>query len=254
MRTTDARHSRARWACPMWQAPTHSRSAGFPGPPTDLSIEPGRLYVDGIQIEAFAEDGATYNNQPFFPPQLGRISAAGASGRRRRRRLSRRLGSRSHLHRRSGPARRRTRRRRHDDAAANCLAGARRPDAGRRLRRAGRRAAVGRTSDHAGRSRRPRPTIPASCRRPRAIAGWRTGSIASRSIRAAPLGAARFKWSRDNGSIVSAVRDIAVSGAQTTLTVNRIGRDQFLRFRVGDWVTCHGRSSRADGRDRAKWR
>ena len=52
-----------------------------------------------------------------------------------------------------------------------------------------------------------------------------------------PLGTARFKWSRDNGSIVSAVRDIAVSGTQTTLTVNRIGRDQFLRFRVGDWVT-----------------
>ena len=37
------------------------------------------------------------------------------------------------------------------------------------------------------------------------------------------LGTARFKWSRDNGSIVSAVSDIAVSGGQTTLTVNRIG-------------------------------
>ncbi len=40
------------------------------GPPTDLSINPGRLYVDGIQIEAFAEDNATYNFQPFYPPQL----------------------------------------------------------------------------------------------------------------------------------------------------------------------------------------
>ncbi|MGE5152015.1 MAG: DUF6519 domain-containing protein, partial [Rhodospirillaceae bacterium] len=40
------------------------------GPPADLSIGPGRLYVDGIQIEAFAADGATYNHQPFFPPQL----------------------------------------------------------------------------------------------------------------------------------------------------------------------------------------
>ena len=51
------------------------------------------------------------------------------------------------------------------------------------------------------------------------------------------LGTARFKWSRDNGSIVSAVRDITVSGTQTTLSVNRIGRDQFLRFQIGDWVT-----------------
>ena len=54
---------------------------------------------------------------------------------------------------------------------------------------------------------------------------------------AGALGVARFKWSRDDGSIVSVVRDIAVSGGQTTLSVNRIGRDQFLRFRVGDWVT-----------------
>src|SRR3954462_10174039 len=42
----------------------------IPGPPADLSIAPGRLYVDGIQIEAFPEDGATYGNQPFFPPPL----------------------------------------------------------------------------------------------------------------------------------------------------------------------------------------
>ncbi|MGE3783466.1 MAG: DUF6519 domain-containing protein, partial [Alphaproteobacteria bacterium] len=52
-----------------------------------------------------------------------------------------------------------------------------------------------------------------------------------------PLGTARFKWSRDNGSIVSAVTVVAVSGAQTTLTVNRIGRDPIMRFRIGDWVT-----------------
>ena len=51
------------------------------------------------------------------------------------------------------------------------------------------------------------------------------------------LGTARFKWSRDNGSIVSAVTALAVSGGQTTLTVTRIGRDQVLRFRIDDWVT-----------------
>ncbi len=51
------------------------------------------------------------------------------------------------------------------------------------------------------------------------------------------LGTARFKWSRDNGSIVSAVTGIAVAGGQTTLTVNRIGRDPVLRLRIDDWVT-----------------
>src|SRR6185436_2597767 len=31
----------------------------IPGLPPDLSIAPGRLYVDGIQIEAFAEEAST---------------------------------------------------------------------------------------------------------------------------------------------------------------------------------------------------
>ena len=55
---------------PYAVSPDAFRIGWIPGPPTDLSIEPGRLYVDGIQIEAFAADGATYNNQPFAPPQL----------------------------------------------------------------------------------------------------------------------------------------------------------------------------------------
>jgi hypothetical protein len=49
-----------------------------------------------------------------------------------------------------------------------------------------------------------------------------------------PLGTAKFKWSRDNGSIVSAVEKIASGGDR--LTVRRIGRDAVLRFKVGDWV------------------
>ena len=51
------------------------------------------------------------------------------------------------------------------------------------------------------------------------------------------LGVARFKWSRDHASIVSAVSAMAVAGVETRLTVNRIGRDQALRFRIDDWVT-----------------
>ncbi|RCJ29439.1 hypothetical protein A6770_22165 [Nostoc minutum NIES-26] len=48
------------------------------------------------------------------------------------------------------------------------------------------------------------------------------------------LGTAKFKWSRDNGSIVSAVEKISADRSQ--ITVRRIGRDSVLRFRIGDWV------------------
>lgn len=55
--------------------------------------------------------------------------------------------------------------------------------------------------------------------------------------RGGPLGTALFKWSRDNGSIVSRVSAIAVAGGVSRITVNRIGRDDTLRFRIDDWVT-----------------
>jgi Family of unknown function (DUF6519) len=50
------------------------------------------------------------------------------------------------------------------------------------------------------------------------------------------LGAARFKWSRDNASVVSAVTGIGTSGTASQLVVNRIGRDAVLRFATGNWV------------------
>jgi len=49
------------------------------------------------------------------------------------------------------------------------------------------------------------------------------------------MGTAKWKWSRDNGSIVSAVTGFS-TGSPTRLTVNRIGRDPVLRFRISDWV------------------
>ncbi len=45
-------------------------------------------------------------------------------------------------------------------------------------------------------------------------------------------GQARFKWARDDASILTTVETI--NGNQ--LTVRRIGRDAVLRFRIGDWV------------------
>ncbi|MGQ0445495.1 MAG: DUF6519 domain-containing protein [Beijerinckiaceae bacterium] len=208
----------------------------IPSPPVDLSISPGRLYVDGIQIEAFAEDNATYNHQPFFPPQspgfpppplpatgdavvyldvwdreityiedpeLLDVALGGADTAARRQTV---------WQVRVEPM---------PDAACGMPVGAP-PSAGRLTSRA---------------IAPPAPDDP--CILPPA-SGYR--GIENRLYRievhnGGPLGTARFKWSRDNGTIVSAVRDIAVSGTQTVLTVNRIGRDQFLRFRAGDWVT-----------------
>ncbi len=37
------------------------------GPPVDLSIEPGRLYLDGWLAELFPDEGVTYLSQPYLP-------------------------------------------------------------------------------------------------------------------------------------------------------------------------------------------
>lgn len=50
------------------------------------------------------------------------------------------------------------------------------------------------------------------------------------------LTTARFKWSRENASVVSEVTQISTSGSQSTLMVTRIGRDKVLRFQQNDWV------------------
>ncbi len=47
---------------------------------------------------------------------------------------------------------------------------------------------------------------------------------------------ATFKWSRDNGSVVSGVNAISPSGPNSAVTLTSLGRDQVLRFKSGDWV------------------
>jgi hypothetical protein len=206
------------------------------GPPADLSIGLGRLYVDGIQIECFAEDGATYNNQPFYPPQLPGFPppALPTSGDavvyldvwarevtyvEDRDLLDAALGGADTTTRWQTVWQLRV------DPMPGAVCGV----------AVGEAASAGRLTSRA--IAPPAPDDP--CILPPA-SGYR--GLENRLYRVeihegGPLGTARFKWSRDNGSIVSAVRDIAVSGTQTTLTVNRIGRDAFLRFRAGDWVT-----------------
>jgi Family of unknown function (DUF6519)/Carboxypeptidase regulatory-like domain/Right handed beta helix region len=48
---------------------------------------------------------------------------------------------------------------------------------------------------------------------------------------------AKFKWSRDNGSVVCGVNSIsAPGGATSVVTLTSLGRDQVLRVKAGDWV------------------
>lgn len=201
------------------------------GPSLDLSIEPGRLYVEGWLAELFGDEGTTYlAQQPFFPdppplpaagdavvyldvwerevtyieaPTLLDVALGGADTATRTQTVWQvKVEAR-------------------DGAACGQVVGEP-PSAGRL------------TSEAVA---PPAPDDP--CILPPQV-GYR--GLENRLYRVeihegGPLGTARFKWSRDNGSIVSAVSAIAVAGGQTTLTVNRIGRDPVLRFSKKDWVT-----------------
>src|SRR5690606_33282506 len=51
------------------------------------------------------------------------------------------------------------------------------------------------------------------------------------------VGAATFKWSRDNASVASLVVEIvSQTAAGTELKLASLGRDAVLRFNTGDWV------------------
>jgi len=47
------------------------------------------------------------------------------------------------------------------------------------------------------------------------------------------LGQAKFKWSRDNASLVATVKNITAAGSGSKITVNSTGRDAFTRFEAG---------------------
>ncbi len=201
--------------------------APLPGP--DLAIAEGRIYVDGLLAEIFDGETPTYLNQPFLPeppplpagdavvyldvwerevtyiedPALLDVALGGADTATRTQTVWQlRADSRR---------------------GATCgMPVGDPPSAGRLTTQA---------------IAPPAPDDP--CILP-PIAGYR--GLENRLYRVeihtrGPLGTALFKWSRDNGSIASAVRDIAVSGGQSTLAVDRIGRDPVLRLRIDDWVT-----------------
>jgi len=59
-----------------------------------------------------------------------------------------------------------------------------------------------------------------------------------------PLGSAQFKWSRDNASVYARVE--SVSG--TEVTVSTVGRDAVLRFETNDWVEILDDALELEGR------
>ncbi|MDR6929371.1 DUF6519 domain-containing protein [Pseudomonas sp. BE134] len=204
------------------------------GPPADLSIQDGRIYVDGRLAEIFSNEGVTYLKQPFLPdppapdPTIDTLVYLDLWEREvtwveELKLLDTALGGvdtttriqqvwQVKLYKQPG-------------APAVCgvdLNALFAPSAGRLT-----------TSAVAP----PAPDDP--CILP-LNAGYR--GIENRLYRVeiqtpGPLGTALFKWSRDNGSIASRVTSIAVAGGQTRLSVNRVGRDARLRLRINDWVT-----------------
>lgn len=198
------------------------------GPPSDLSIEPGRLYVDGLVAEVFEQEGATYLNQPFYPdppplpngdsvvyldvwdrevtyiedPELLDVALGGADTTARRQTV---------WQLRVEPR---------ENAECGMPVGEE-PSAGRLTTEA---------------VTPPAPDDPCLLPPESGYRGLENRLYRVEVHEGGPLGAATFKWSRDNASIVSAVTAIAVAGGNTTLTVNRIGRDEVMRFRIGDWV------------------
>lgn len=197
-------------------------------PPEDLSIGEGRLYIDGLRAEHFPGEGATYLHQPFLPlPPPLPAGEANIYLRMWDREITY-LENPGLLDFALGGNDTTTRLQTvwqvlvEEAEQAACALAPPLVSAGRLT---------------TGAVAPPAPDDP--CIVP-PLTGYR--GIENRTynvmiFEGGPLGVARFMFSRDAGSVASAVLDMAVGAGQTTLTVNRIGRDPVLRFRAGDWVT-----------------
>ncbi len=60
------------------------------------------------------------------------------------------------------------------------------------------------------------------------------------------LGTATFKWSRDNGSLVTSVENF-IGGTLHQIQLGSLGRDQVMRIKIGDWVEVLSDKTDLDG-------
>lgn len=75
-----ARDTFGRAAVSRFSTESAFRIGRLVGPPPNLSIQPGRMYVEGLLAEAFATDGApiSYLRQPFLPDPPALPTSGGA--------------------------------------------------------------------------------------------------------------------------------------------------------------------------------
>jgi hypothetical protein len=195
----------------------------------DLTIGVGRMYVDGILAECFAEDAATYRKQPFvitaLPDLAGDVlvyldvwqrevtaveapelldSALGGVD------TSTRLETVWQVKARTPDQ--------GQPATCDVDFGKLFPPSGGRL-----------TTQTQKPSDAPDP-----CSLPDA-GGYQGVDNRLYRVEVHDPKTGSIKWSRDNGSVASRVLSMA-HGADTTLTVVRVGRDADLGFRPNDWV------------------
>ena len=201
------------------------------GPPLDFAIGVGRLYVRGLLAEVFEGETPTYLVQPFYPdpPPLPVNGPAIAYLDVWEREITY-IENEALLEKALGGPDTATRKQvvwqvkiePREDAACDLDLDALFPPSGGRLT----------TQAFAP----PPSNDPCILSPSGGYRGLENRLYRVEVVTAGGMGAARFVWSRDNASIVSRVRDIVSSATETTLHVDRIGRDAVLRFAAGDWV------------------
>jgi len=237
--TTQAEDTFGAAAVPAQTTPDGFLVTATASAPADFSLGAGRCYVDGLQAEIFAGETfdnkpISYLNQPFYPEPPALAAGSGlvyldvwereVTAVQDQNLLDVALGGVDTTTRlqtvwqvkalaspANGPAL----------ICATDLSSQFPPSAGRIDTRA-----VGPTA----------PTDP--CILPD-LGGYR--GIENRLYRVqihvgGDAATARWKWSRENASVVSRVTAIATAASSCTLTVDRIGRDDVLRFSANDWV------------------
>jgi hypothetical protein len=229
-----ARDTFGRAAVSRFSTDQAFRISIIPGPPRDLSIQPGRMYVEGLLAEAFADDGSpiSYLKQPFLPEPPALPTGGGAN-------VFLDVWQREVTWVEEPSLL--------DVALGGVDTAARLQTVWQVRVAAARQAACGALLDAASPARlTTRAVAPPAPEDPCLIApktGYR--GLENRLYRVevhagGATAAARFKFSRDNASIRSPVlgmrKEMRGSKEVSILTVARIGRDPALRIAAGDWV------------------